>query len=55
MGDLKDVGDVERAVLGTAGFLHELRVDVASRRHDDHDIFALLVEQEGDVPDLGAG
>lgn len=55
MSNFKYIGDIERAVLGTAGFLHELCVDVAGGGHDDNNVLALLIEQEGDVPNLGAG
>ena len=55
VADLQHVGDVEGAVLGTAGLLHHLGVHVARRRHDGNDVLALLVEEEGGVTDLGAG
>lgn len=50
--DFKHIGDIEGPVLGTAGLLHELGVDVASRGHDHNDVLPLLVEQESDIPDF---
>lgn len=52
MVDLQHVGDVEGAMLSTAGLVHHLRVHIAGRRHDDDDVLALLIEQEGGVTDL---
>lgn len=51
--DFKHVGDIEGSMLGTAGLLHELCVDVPSRGHDDNDVLPLLIEQESDIPDFG--
>lgn len=53
MIDFKHVGDVERSVLGTARLFHELRVDVASGRHDHDDVLPFLIEKESDIPDFG--
>lgn len=53
MVDFKHIGHIEGPVLGTAGLLHELRVDVASRGHDHNDVLPLLIEQESDIPDFG--
>lgn len=51
--DFKHIGDIEGPVLGTAGLLHELCVDVPSRGHDHYDVLPLLVEQESDISDFG--
>ena len=53
MADLQHVGDVERAVLGTAGLLHHLGVDVARGRHQHHEP-TLVPKQEGGITDLAA-
>lgn len=49
MADFQHIGDIEGPLLGTAGLLHELCVDVASRRHYDNDVLSLLIEKESDV------
>lgn len=51
--DFKHISDIEGPVLGTAGLLHELCVDVPSRGHDHYDVLPLLVEQESDISDFG--
>lgn len=52
--DFQNIGDVEGPLLGAAGLLHELSVDIPSGRHDDNDVLALLVEEEGHISYLRA-
>lgn len=47
--DFQHVGDIEGPLLGTAGLLHELRIDVPRRGHYNNDVLPLLVEEEGNV------
>ena len=48
------ISDIEGALLGTAGLLHELCVHVPSRGHDDNDVLAFLIEKEGNISYLRA-
>lgn len=43
------ISDIEGALLGTAGFLHELCVHVPSRGHDDNDVLAFFIEKERNI------
>lgn len=54
MVDLEYIGDIKLAVLSAAGFVHDLRVHVTRRRHDDDNVFPFFVEKEGSVADFGA-
>lgn len=47
--DLQHAGDIEGSLLGAAGLLHELRIDVPRRGHDNNDALPLLAEEEGDI------
>lgn len=49
MVDFQHVSDIEGSLLGTAGLLHELSIDVPSRRHYDNDVLSLFVEEEGNI------
>lgn len=53
MIDFKHIGDIEGPVLGTAGLLHELCVDVPRGGHDHYYVLPLLIEKESDIPDFG--
>lgn len=47
--DFQHVGDVEGSLLGTAGLLHELCIDVPRRGHYNNDVLPLLIEEEGNI------
>lgn len=47
------VGNIERAMLGTAGFIHELGVHVSCWRHDGDNALPLFIEKESSITYLG--
>jgi len=53
VGYLQYICDIERAMLSTAWFIHDLSVHVTCRGHDYNDVFPLLIEKECSIPDLG--
>lgn len=53
MGYLQYICDIERAMLCTAGFIHELCVHVTCWGHDGNDALPLFIEKESGIADLG--
>ena len=50
---LQNICDVERPVLGTAWFVHDLCVQITCWRHDDDNVLPLFIEKECSITDLG--